>query len=267
MAIVFSVVALLIGLFSGFIVNIIATRLAASRPIIGPLHCTRAPHRLTLMQALPVVGYLSQGGHCSTCGKRLSLSYPCVEAVSALLFVALSLVDGWGVPFIFHAFYVVFLMLVLVVDWKHRDIYLTVIAAGSLIALAGSLLIPEVSLVGAGIAAVVAGGFFFLAYILAKIIFPRIEEPLGAGDILLALMMGLMLGFPNIVGALLVGPLIAGAAAILLLVSRTSKMGDFMPYGVALCAAAIIFIVYPTPFANALHLPALVQALSDMMPK
>ncbi|HYP20877.1 MAG TPA: hypothetical protein VEY08_12450, partial [Chloroflexia bacterium] len=103
----------------------------------------------------------------------------------------------------------------------------------------------------------VAGGFFLLAYLLARAIFPKIEEPLGLGDVLLALMMGLMLGFPNIVGALLIGPLIAGAAAILLLVSQRSKMGDFMPYGVALCAATILFIIYPAPFAEALHLPVL----------
>jgi hypothetical protein len=74
-----------------------------------------------------------------------------------------------------------------------------------------------------------------------------------------------MLGFPNIVGALLIGPLIAGAAAILLLVSQRSKMGDFMPYGVALCAAAILFIVYPGPFADALHLPALAQMVSGLL--
>jgi leader peptidase (prepilin peptidase)/N-methyltransferase len=115
-------------------------------------------------------------------------------------------------------------------------------------------------LIGAG----VAGLFFLLAYIAAKLIFPRIEEPLGAGDILLALMMGLMLGWPNIVGALLIGPLIAGAAAILLLLSRRSKLGDFMPYGVALCAAAILFLVYPTPFAEALHLPALSYVVSNL---
>jgi leader peptidase (prepilin peptidase) / N-methyltransferase len=118
--------------------------------------------------------------------------------------------------------------------------------------------------VNALVGAVVAGGFFFLAYILARIIFPNIEEPLGTGDILLALMMGLMLGFPNIVGALLVGPLLAGAAAILLLLMRRSKMGDFMPYGVALCAATILFLVYPSPFADALHLPALTIVLSGM---
>jgi leader peptidase (prepilin peptidase)/N-methyltransferase len=142
-----------------------------------------------------------------------------------------------------------------------------VIAAGSVIALVGSLLMPGATIWDAAIAAAVAGGFFLLAYLLAKLIFPRIQEPLGAGDVFLALMMGLMLGFPNIVGALLIGPLIAGATAILLLVSRKSELGDFMPYGVALCAAAIIFIVYPAPFADALHLPALVHAVSGLLGK
>jgi leader peptidase (prepilin peptidase)/N-methyltransferase len=153
--------------------------------------------------------------------------------------------------------YVAVLMLVLVIDWKHRDIYLSVIALGALMALAGSLLLPEIGIVNALIGAAVAGGFFLLAYLLAKLIFPRIEEPLGVGDVFLALMMGLMLGFPNIVGALLIGPLLAGASALIMLLSRRSKMGDFMPYGVALCVATILFLVYPGPFAEALKLPAL----------
>jgi leader peptidase (prepilin peptidase) / N-methyltransferase len=262
--VLYSVLVFLAGIIAGFITNIAATRLAANRPFFGPLHCTRSPHPITAAQAFPLVGYLGQGGKCSTCGKPLSISYPLVELSTAALFLALYLIEGFGLPLLFHASYVVFLMLVLVIDWKHRDIYLTVIGAGCVVALAGSLLLPGMSIVNALVGAVVAGGFFFLAYILARIIFPNIEEPLGTGDILLALMMGLMLGFPNIVGALLVGPLLAGAAAILLLLMRRSKMGDFMPYGVALCAATILFLVYPSPFADALHLPALTIVLSGM---
>ena len=95
-------------------------------------------------------------------------------------------------------------------------------------------------------------------------IFPKIEEPLGSGDVLLALMMGLMLGFPNVVGALVVGPLIAGAVAIVLLITRRSSMGDFMPYGVSLCVASILFLLNPAPLADALHLPALVGVFSNL---
>jgi hypothetical protein len=37
-----------------------------------------------------------------------------------------------------------------------------------------------------------------------------------------------------------------------------------MPYGVALCAAAILFLVYPAPFAEALHLSTLSFMLSTL---
>lgn len=232
--------------------------------MFGPLHCTRSPHGLTIIQALPIVGYVLQGGKCSTCHKKISISYPLVEGATALLFLLSYQFDGFGVPFLFHAVYVALLMLVLVIDWKHRDIYFLVIAAGCVIALVGSLLLPGLDIWSELLGAGVAGAFFLLAYIAAKLIFPKIDEPLGAGDVLLALMMGLMLGWPNIVGALLIGPLIAGAVAILLLVSRRNKMGDFMPYGVSLCAAAILFLVYPQPFADALHLPNLSYIVSNL---
>ncbi len=264
MAAVYVALVFLVGLVAGFGINVAATRLAAGKSLLGPLGCTRSAHPLYLRQALPVVGYLAQRGRCSTCGTRLPISFPLTELATAGLFAALFLLEGFGAPFALHAFYVVMLMLVLVIDWKHRDIYFSTIALGSGAALLGSAVLPQANVVNALIGAGVAAGFFLLAYILAKALFPKIEEPLGAGDVLLALMMGLMLGFPNIVGALLVGPLLAGAAAAGLLASRRSKPGDFMPYGVALCAATILFLVYPGPFVTALKLSALVAVLAGL---
>jgi leader peptidase (prepilin peptidase)/N-methyltransferase len=264
LGLVYTAIAFVFGLIAGSGINLIATRLATHKPMFGPLGCTRAPHRISLWQALPVVGYLSQGGKCAQCGRNLPLAFPATELATGVLVAGLFWLEGFGLSFLFHSAYVVVLMLVLVIDWKHRDIYFSVIILGSLIALVGLLVLPGMDLVGGLVGAGVAGGFFLLAYLLARLIFPKIEEPLGLGDVLLALMMGLMLGFPNIVGALLVGPLIAGAAAILLLVSKRSKIGDFMPYGVALCAATMLFIVYPRPFAEALQLPVLTYLVNNI---
>src|SRR5260370_22425020 len=94
--VVYSVALFVFGLMTGFVISLVASRLAADRPMIGPLRCTRAPHQITLLQALPVIGYLRQGGRCSTCGKSLNASYPLVEGAIALLFVGLFLVEGWG---------------------------------------------------------------------------------------------------------------------------------------------------------------------------
>ena len=260
----YAALTFILGLLAGFAVNLVATRLAAQKPMFGPLGCTRSPHRISFMQAMPLVGYVLQGGKCKQCGRKLPAAFPLTEALTAFLVTGLFLVEGFGLPFLFHSAYVVILMLVLVIDWKHRDIYFSIIILGALLAFVGLLLLPGMSIVNGLTGAAVAGGFFLLAYLMARMIFPRIEEPLGFGDVLLALMMGLMLGFPNIVGALLIGPLIAGAAAILLLVSKRSKMGDFMPYGVALCAATILFILYPQPFADALHLPTLTYLVDNI---
>lgn len=264
MAAVEILLALIVGLLLGFLVNVVATRLAANRPFFGGLSCTRSKHPLSVRQCLPVVGFLAQRGRCSTCGKPLSVAYPLVEGSMALLVLFLFSLEGFGVSFWFHSAYTAILMLVLVTDWKHRDIYLSVIAVGCVIALAGSFFLPGMGPAYAIVGAVVAGGFFLFAYLLARLIFRHIEEPLGMGDVFLALMMGLMLGFPNIVGALVVGPLIAGAVAILLLATRRSSIGDFMPYGVSLCVAAIIFLLNPGPLADALHLSRLIDVLSGL---
>ena len=68
----FGFVALLVGLVVGLGINIISTRLAASKPLFGRLQCTRSKHPLALWQYLPVAGYFAQRGRCSTCGKRVS---------------------------------------------------------------------------------------------------------------------------------------------------------------------------------------------------
>src|SRR5438105_4667360 len=107
-------VALLAGLFAGFLINVISTRLATNRPMLGRLHCTRSPHPLRLGQALPIAGYAWQRGRCATCKQRLSPAYPLTEAVTAALFLMLFLLEGLSVSFLFHVAYVSILMLVLV---------------------------------------------------------------------------------------------------------------------------------------------------------
>src|SRR5690348_12208969 len=97
--------ALALGLAAGFLVNVVATRLATNRPLLGGLRCTRSNHPLALRQYFPVVGFVAQRGRCSTCGKPLSVAYPMVEGATALLVLACFVLEGFAVSFWFHSLY------------------------------------------------------------------------------------------------------------------------------------------------------------------
>ena len=106
MEIIGSIILLLVGVLVGFAINVVSTRLARGKPLLGELGCTRLSHKLTLAQAMPVLGYALQGGKCSTCGSRLSIAYPATELGVGLIFAALFLIDGWSAQILFHAAYV-----------------------------------------------------------------------------------------------------------------------------------------------------------------
>ena len=74
-------------------------------------------------------------------------------------------------------------------------------------------------------------------YLLGRLLY-RGVEPLGAGDITIAALLGAMAGFPGVFTALLVGIFAGGIGAIVILVAGGSRK-VIMPYGPALCLGGL----------------------------
>ena len=74
-------------------------------------------------------------------------------------------------------------------------------------------------------------------YLLGRLIY-RGGEPLGAGDITIAALLGAMAGFPGVFTALLVGIFAGGIGAIIILATGGSRK-VIMPYGPALCIGGL----------------------------
>ena len=63
-----------------------------------PSHCPKCGNKLKAYDNLPVVGWIKLGGRCRFCRQPISVRYPIVEAVTALIFVGYYLayyVMGW----------------------------------------------------------------------------------------------------------------------------------------------------------------------------
>ncbi|MDQ6884972.1 MAG: A24 family peptidase [Candidatus Dormibacteraeota bacterium] len=97
------------------------------------------------------------------------------------------------------------------------------------------------------VAAVLAGGVFFLLYIGGQLLFGA--EAFGFGDVKLAVFIGMATGLSDlrVVHALIDGVFLGGFVAVLLLVTRIRSMKEAVPYGpfLALGTIATLFVQPP----------------------
>jgi leader peptidase (prepilin peptidase)/N-methyltransferase len=86
-----------------------------------------------------------------------------------------------------------------------------------------------------------AGVVFLLLALVGGLLFRA--EVMGIGDVKLAIFIGLVLGFPWTLQALLLGILLAGGVSILLMAVRVKGLKDTIAYGPYLCAGTLLVLL------------------------
>ncbi len=133
--------------------------------------------------------------------------------------------------------YVWLLVLIMVIDIKQRRVYNGVLVMGAVIALAASLLAPP-----PGLASALMGGVAGLVILgIVTLVFPR---GMGAGDAKLAGVIGLMVGFPGVLVALVAGIFAGGILAFALLTTRLAGRRSYIPYAPCLAFGAIVALIH-----------------------
>jgi leader peptidase (prepilin peptidase)/N-methyltransferase len=79
------------------------------------------------------------------------------------------------------------------------------------------------------------------------VIFLASRGRMGGGDITLAAVLGAMLGFPQIVGGLMLGFVLGGVVGIALIVLRLRGMKSMVPYGPSLIGGALALLLIGPP--------------------
>lgn len=214
MILIYSILFLLVGLAIGSFLNVIVLRIDELATILyDRSHCPKCKKILAWYDLIPFLSFILLRAKCRYCGGKISWQYPIVEIGTGLLFLILFLTFGlsWGL-----AFYLIVFSLMIVV-FVHDINTQTVPEIFVWIALVLSLLVGwhfgEFTFFSAIIGAVLAGGF------LGALVYFSKEKWMGAGDIKIGIIMGLLVGYPNVLVALFgsfVFGSIAGIAIILL---------------------------------------------------
>lgn len=190
----------LLGLCVGSFCNVLIYRIPKGEEFVKTSsHCMTCGHELRWFELIPVASWLAQGGRCRSCGTKLSVQYPIVEAVNGAMWLVTGILfrGDWLTVALYCVLFSMLLTLS-VIDWRTytipNGINLVILILGILRVIA-----DRNGLTGYLIGMVSAGGLFLLLHILTR------GQGLGMGDVKLVGAAGLLLGFPKMLLAIVVG--------------------------------------------------------------
>jgi prepilin signal peptidase PulO-like enzyme (type II secretory pathway) len=248
-------VILLSGLL-GWLLGVAANALADSLPLDRRLHRPRCagctvPRPWRALSA--IVGAAAGAAVCAYCGRRRGARAVVVELAAAASAVLLALRDSRPAILLPALAVGSVFLLIAIIDMEHRLILHVVVLPAALVLGLMQALDPGRGPVKTLLGGLAGAGSFFLLYLLGEV-FARLlarargraldEVAFGFGDVTLAGLIGLVVGWPAVVLALLVGILAAGAFSlgylVVMLVRRRYTAFTPIPYGPFLILGACL---------------------------
>lgn len=248
------------GLVMGSFLNVVISRLASGESVIGGRsHCPHCGKILSWFELIPIASFLIQAGQCRSCQNPISLRYPIVEAVSAILFLFLGLwasrgllpLLGFGQPlaflgfgfqlweFLVYAFFGSSLLAISVYDFEHllipRQILLPLAVIGLVIVIARFVLAGSLAGFFVSIAGAVSAYIFFSA-----IWFFSKGRAMGLGDAELALVIGFWLGSWLLIPAIILAFWSGALAGLAFMIFKKVGLKSRIPFGPFLALGALV---------------------------
>lgn len=226
--------AALLGLCVGSFLNVLVYRLPNGINIALPRsHCPKCKYTLKWYDNIPVVSYLILGGKCRSCRTRIPIRYTIVEIGNALLWVA-SVAMFWKQSIPMACINAVALSILLTMTCTDLE-YLMVpdslqIALGVLAIATLVLSATKVDTTVTWYSRAIGAAVFGFAFLVISVIFEKKAgvESMGGGDIKLATVAGMLLGWERMLGAMLIATIVG--SVVLLIVRKTKKSEKHTQY-------------------------------------
>ncbi len=248
--------ATLFGLGAGVIINILADRVAGDEePPWRARVCRTCGADLPTSRLTPVLALQPTRRRCGSCGKVASLRAPLLGIGLAVAFplLAARVLDPSNAthisPWLILALDLAgccFLAFVFAVDLEHRLIFDISIYPPIGLLLAAALIFDHKALAAMLFGVIIFGGLFLLLYGLGFLLYR--QEALGLGDVKLAVLLGVLVGWPAVGTAIGLTALFGAAIGILLLGAGTASRRTFIPFGIFMVTGALLALLLVAPY-------------------
>lgn len=232
----------LVGLAVGSFGGVVADRLPRGESLLRPAsHCGACGSPLRSRDNIPVLSYLVLRGRCRSCGRQIPATDLLIELATGVVFVLFSwrLSSLWALPA--YAVFSAGMLILSAVDFRLRRLPTPVVywTAG----LGGALLVVASAGTGDWSRLISAGSGALACLLVFFGIFVAVPKGMGFGDVRLAGVCGLMLGWLGlrvVPLGLLFGFLLAAIPALGLVALGRANRKSQIPFGPYLAAGAIL---------------------------
>jgi len=237
-------IVFVVGLCIGSFLNVVIVRLPNRESIVFPASkCPNCGYKLRWWENIPLISFILLRGKCSKCSAPISIRYPIVELLTAILSVCLWFRYHFNIyMFLGYLYFISALIAIFFIDLEHHIIPDVISLPGILIGILMFSIVQGLSpkdsligaLVGAGLFELIRLGYFFITK----------REGMGFGDVKLMGMIGAFLGWLYIPIVIFFSALIGTCYALLLMFLNRAKRDTRIPYGPFLAIAALIALFF-----------------------
>jgi leader peptidase (prepilin peptidase)/N-methyltransferase len=227
-----------LGLAVGSFLNVCIYRVPRKQSIVSPgSRCGSCGYALRAIDNIPLLSYALLRGKCRNCGGGISIRYPIVELVTALIFVAHYLALGPDILLVPRLLFACALIVLFAIDLEHHLLPNVITLPGIVAGFAFSLLVPPGPLSSA-IGILIGGGVLWLigeAYYRYSG-----QEGMGGGDVKMLAMIGAFLGWELTIVTLVLSSVLGSITGVAVLALGRGDMKSALPYGTFLAIGALV---------------------------
>ena len=246
------IVCSVFGLVIGSFLTVVVDRVPRGASIVAPPSaCGACGTRLGIPDLVPLISWLALRGRCRRCGTSIGIEPVVIELATATVFVALGLRFGLSVELIAFCVFGAALVALSWIDLQEQRLpreitYVTIGLGVPLLTIAAVALDePEriwMMMVGA-----------FIALALMGLIYAASRGGMGEGDVRLAPLLGLYLGWLNpglVPVGLFLGFLLGAIAGVAGMLIGASGRKTAIPFGPFLAAGTVLAVFVGQPLID-----------------
>jgi leader peptidase (prepilin peptidase)/N-methyltransferase len=209
--------------------------------------CARCGRALAWFENVPIVSYFALGGRCRTCRGPISIRYPVVEALTAIMFAGAWWYYGPSLLLAARLIFGCALIVLFAIDLEHHLLPNAITLPGIVVGFVFSLF-TEPGWLASLIGILVGGG---ILYATAEAYYRiRGEEGLGMGDVKMLAMVGAFLGWQLTVVTLMLASLAGSVIGGSLILLQRGGMKTALPFGTFLAVGAALAATVGSPLLD-----------------